>query len=132
MEEEDAVEALGALTNGEMADLVVDVTGATASLPLALELARPLGTVVVGSNTGEEEAGIVASRMPVKELRVQGVNSHDTAAVRAAIKVVESGRYPIEEMVTHRFTLEEAETAVLAAGGEVELEGFIKGVIVPN
>ena len=132
LEEEDAVEALGALTNGELADLVVDVTGATASLPLALELARPLGTVVVGSNTGEEEARIVASRMPVKELRVQGVNSHDTAAVRAAIKVVESRRYPIEKMVTHRFSLEQAETAVLAAGGEIKLEGFIKGVIMPN
>ncbi len=129
---EDAVEAVAALTDGELADLVVDVTGATASLPLALELARPMGTVIVGSNSGAEEGRIVPSVIPVKELRVQGVNTHDTAAVRAAIKVVESGRYPIERMVTHRFSLEEAETAVLAAGGEVELEGLIKGVIVPN
>ncbi len=132
LEEDDAVEAVGALTDGALADLVVDVTGATASLGLALELARPLGTVVVGSNTGEEEARIVASRMPVKELRVLGVNSHDTPAVRAAIQVVESRRYPIEKMVTHSFSLEEAETAVMAAGGEVELEGFVKGVIVPG
>ena len=132
LEEEDAVGAVEALTDGALADVVVDVTGATASLGLALELARPLGTVVVGSNTGAQEARLVASLMPVKELRVQGVNSHDTAAVRAAIKVVESGRYPIEKMVTHRFSLEEAETAVRAAGGEIELEGFVKGVIVPN
>ena len=63
---------------------------------------------------------------------MQGVNTHDTPAVQAAIKIVESRRYPIEKMVTHHFSLAEAETAVLAAGGEIELDGFIKGVIVPN
>ena len=60
------------------------------------------------------------------------MNTHDTPAVQAAIKLVESRRYPIEKMVTHYFGLDEAETAVRAAGGEIHLDGFIKGVIVPN
>lgn len=132
LDQEDAVEAVLELTDGVLADLVVDLTGATASFPLALDLARPMGVVVVGSNTGEQEVAIVPSKIPIKELRVQGVNTHDTPAVRAAIKVVESRRYPIERMVTHRFSLAEAEKAVLAAGGEIELDGFIKGVIDPN
>ena len=76
-----------------------------------------MGTVVVGSNTGAQEATIVPSKIPVKELRVQGVNTHDTPAVRSAIKIVESRRYPIEKMVTHHFTLAEADKAVRAAGG---------------
>jgi len=132
LDREDPVEAVLEFTDGVLADLVVDLTGATVSFPLALDLARPLGVVVVGSNTGEREVAIVPSKIPIKELRVQGVNTHDTPAVQAAIKIVESRRYPIERMVTHHFTLEEAETAVLAAGGETELDGFIKGVIVPN
>ncbi|MDE0462211.1 MAG: alcohol dehydrogenase catalytic domain-containing protein [Caldilineaceae bacterium] len=132
LERDDPVEAVLELTDGVLADMVVDVTGATASFPLALELARPMGVVVVGSNTGEQEVSVVPSQIPIKELRVQGVNTHDTPAVQAAIKVVESRRYPIEKMVTHHFTLAEAETAVLAAGGEIKLDGFIKGVIVPN
>jgi alcohol dehydrogenase len=132
LDQDDPVAAIHALTDGELADLVVDVTGATASFPLALDLARPMGTVVVGSNTGAEEATIVPSIIPIKELRVQGVNTHDTPAVRSAIKIVESRRYPIEKMVTHRFSLAEADVAVRAAGGEIELDGFIKGVIVPS
>ncbi len=52
-------------------------------------------------------------------------------AVRTAIKLIESRKYPIEKMVTHRFTLEQADYAVRAAGGEEQIEGFIKGVIVP-
>ena len=132
LEQEDPVEAVLALTDGVLADLVVDLTGATASFPLALDLARPMGVVVVGSNTGEQEVSIMPSKIPIKELRVQGVNTHDTPAVQAAIKIVESRRYPIEKMVTHHFPLAEAETAVLAAAGEIVLDGFIKGVIVPN
>ncbi len=132
LDQDDPVAAVHALTDGALADLVVDVTGATASFSLALDLARPMGTVVVGSNTGAQEATIVPSKIPVKELRVQGVNTHDTPAVRSAIKIVESRRYPIEKMVTHYFTLAEADKAVRAAGGEIELDGFIKGVIVPN
>ena len=132
LDQDDPVAAVHALTDGVLADLVVDVTGATASFSLALDLARPMGTVVVGSNTGAQEATIVPSKIPVKELRVQGVNTHDTPAVRSAIKIVESRRYPIEKMVTHHFALAEADKAVRAAGGEIELDGFIKGVIVPE
>ena len=132
LDHEEPVEAVLELTDGVLADLVVDLTGATASFPLALDLARPMGVVVVGSNTGDQEVAVVPSKIPIKELRVQGVNTHDTPAVQAAIKIVESRRYPIEKMVTHRFPLEEAERAVRAAGGQIELDGFIKGVIVPN
>ena len=129
---QDPVREVLDLTCGRLADLVLDLTGVTSSVPLSLELVRPTGTVVIGSNTGPEQACFVPSVLPIKEIRYLGVNSHDTPAVLAAIKVVESRRYPIEMMVTHRFSLEEADTAVRAAGGEIPLDGFIKGVIVPD
>ena len=126
------MERVHQLTEGVLADVVMDLTGATSSAPLSLELVRPMGTVVLGSNTGEASVPLVTSKIAAKEIHYQGVNTHDTAAVRAAIKLVESRRYPIEKMVTHYFGLEDAETAVHAAGGEIRLDGFIKGVIVPN
>ena len=131
LQEEDPVRKVAELTNGALADVVLDLTGATASAPLSLDLVRPLGTVVIGSNTLGEAVPIVTGKIVSKELRYQGVSSHDTPAVRSAIKLIESRRYPIEKMVTHHFPLEEAETAVLAAAGEVQLNGFIKGAIVP-
>ena len=129
---EDPVQTVRNLTDGAFADVVMDLTGATSSAPLSLELVRPMGTVVLGSNTGEASVPLVTSKIAAKEIRYQGVNTHDTPAVKAAIKLVESRRYPIEKMVTHYFGLEEAETAVRAAGGEIRLDGFIKGVLVPN
>ncbi|MDE0298106.1 MAG: alcohol dehydrogenase catalytic domain-containing protein [Candidatus Poribacteria bacterium] len=132
IETEDPVQSVRKLTGGALADVVMDLTGATSSAPLSLELVRPMGTIVLGSNTGEASVPLVSSKIAAKEIRYQGVNSHDTSAVRAAIKLVESRRYPIQKMVTHYFELAEVETAVRAAGGEIRLDGFIKGVIVPN
>ena len=132
LEQEDPVEVVLELTRGKLADVVVDITGVPASVPLALDLVRPLGTVIGGSNPGTKLASFAPSVPPIKEIRYLGVNSHDTPAMRAAVKVVESRRYPIEKMVTHRFSLEEADQAVRTAGGEILLEGFIKGAIVPS
>ncbi len=131
LQKEDPVQKVTDLTKGALADVVVDLSGATASAPLSLELVRPMGTVVIGSNTGKEEVPLVTGRIVSKEIRYQGVNTHDTPAVRTAIKLIESRRYPIEKMVTHHFSLEEAEKAVFAAAGQVHLDGFIKGAIVP-
>ncbi len=45
---EDPVERVHQLTEGVLADVVMDLTGATSSAPLSLELVRPMGTVVLG------------------------------------------------------------------------------------
>jgi threonine dehydrogenase-like Zn-dependent dehydrogenase len=45
--------------------------------------------------------------------------------------LAESKKYSLEKMVTHRFSLKEAEKAVKVAGGETEGEDPIKVVIVP-
>jgi len=48
-----------------------------------------------------------------------------------AIKIVESGKYPIEKIVSHTFTLDEAEKGVQTAGGYFKDIYPTKCVITP-
>ena len=68
----------------------------------------------------------------LKELRVLGVFSHDYPAVEAAIRLVRNSSYPFEDMITHRFPLEQAEQAVAVAAGRVPGETPVKVVIEPK
>jgi threonine dehydrogenase-like Zn-dependent dehydrogenase len=67
-----------------------------------------------------------------KEIRVQGVYSHDSRAVRPAIKMARSGKYPFEELIAHTFPLSQAERAVRLVAGEIEAESPLKVVIDPK
>ena len=57
--------------------------------------------------------------------------SHNLTSVVPAVKILESRKYPLEKMVTHRFPLEEAEKAVKTVAGEVEGEDPVKMVLLP-
>jgi threonine dehydrogenase-like Zn-dependent dehydrogenase len=83
---------------------------------------------------GSAERPGSSSRAPaptLNEIRLQGVYSHDMNAVGPAIAIVESGRHPLEKLVTHRFALPDAEKALRTAAGEVPGEPPIKVVLVP-
>ena len=67
----------------------------------------------------------------LKELKLLGVFSHDFPAVEAAIKIARRGKYPLSEMISHRFPLEKAEDAIRLLGGEVEGETPLKIVLEP-
>jgi alcohol dehydrogenase len=131
-EKTDPVEAVREITQGEMADLVMDVTGNPKGAVTAIDLVKKKGTVILPGLYGmDKEIPLILDKVVFKEVRVQGVFSHDFRSVIPAIHLAESGKYPLERMVTHRFSLKEAEKAVKVAGGEVEGEDSIKVVIVP-
>lgn len=132
MEQEDAAEAVEEVTAGRMADVVMDVTGHPEGAIRALDLVRKGGTIVIPSIYGADKAiPLVLDKIVFKEAKILGVNSHNIRSVIPAIALAESRKYPIEKMVTHRFPLEEAESAVRLVGGEIETEDAIKVVIVP-
>ena len=125
------VEAVAEITGGHMADVVVDVTGSSASPRVAAEVVRPLGTLVMAGSSASATVALPWNELVRKEVRAQGVNSHDIGAVRAAIAVAESGRYPLERMVTHRFPLTAAGEAVRLIRDAAEDQSVIKAVIDP-
>jgi threonine dehydrogenase-like Zn-dependent dehydrogenase len=106
VEETKPIEAVREATGGEMADLVVECTGASASIALAPDLLRPLGRcVLVGSMGGGKTAGLATDRWILRELTVRGGLGQAWNCEDAA-RIVNARRYPIEKMITHTLPLE--------------------------
>lgn len=133
VEKEDVVERVRELTGGEMADVVVDVTGSGQAVRRSLELVRPMGTVISAGVTGDGTLSpIPLDALLYGEIRLQGVFTNDSWSMRRAIRLARQHRYPFESLVTHRFPLEKAQEAVLTAGRELLGVSPIKVTIAPN
>jgi threonine dehydrogenase-like Zn-dependent dehydrogenase len=112
VEETPQIDAVRAATDGEMADLVVECTGAAASIALAPELLRPLGCcVLVGSMGGGKTAAMATDRWTLKELTIRGGLGQAWNCEDAA-RIVNAGKYPIEKMITQLYPLERGEEAM--------------------
>ncbi len=132
VQKQDPIEAVREITHGAMADVVMDVTGRPEGAVNALDLVRKRGTIVMPGIYGAGKAvPLILDKIVFKEIKIQGVLSQSIQSVLPAIKLAESGKYPLQKMVTHRFPLEEAERAVRLVGGEMPEEEAIKVVIVP-
>jgi len=133
VEAEDAMEVVRAATGGRMADVVVEVSGSPAGVAQAIELARKQGTVVLGGLTGMKTlTSLAVDKVVLNEVRLQGAFSKGTEAIRAAIQLAETMKYPFGKLVTHQFPLAEAEQAVKSVGREVPGLNPIKAVLLPT
>lgn len=132
VERQNPEEAVREITQGAMADVVMDVTGNPEAAQKTLDLVRKRGTIVMpGIYGANKEIPLILDKIVFKEIKIQGVLSQDITSVLPAIKLAESRRYPLGKMITHRFSLEEAEKAVRLVGGETPDAEAIKVVIVP-
>ena len=133
VEEEDAVQAVREATAGRMADVVVDVTAyATAAVNQAIDLARRGGTVVLAGTKGPKPIpDFLSDRIVVKELTLMGAFGVDYDNYERAIRLIESGKYPLERIHTHTLPLEEAERALRLLAREEPGEEAIHIALVP-
>ena len=120
------------ITDGLMADVVIDVTNSADSVGPAIDLVRPRGTVVLAGSKGSKNAVISSDNITMNEISVIGVNTHDSPAVEQALSIAEKGKYPLETIVSHRFPISEAELAIQTLSGELSSEGLIKVVMYPD
>ncbi len=88
-------------------DLVVDCTGSATGLPLALQLTRPRGTVVMKTTVAADHHLSLAP-VVIDEIRLVGSRC---GPFDLALKMLEADRFDLSGLVTHRFALEEAERA---------------------
>jgi threonine dehydrogenase-like Zn-dependent dehydrogenase len=120
--DEDVAARVRELTRNEGADVIVDVTAETmAPIPLAIEMARPGGTIVLAGVKGPKAAipDLINDRIFSKELTIRGVKNADYDSFAIAVKLIESRKYPFEKMHTHSFALADLERAILTLAGRV-------------
>jgi alcohol dehydrogenase len=120
VEKENLVEVVQRETNGAMADVVIDVSGNPNAIKASVECLRRQGTMVLGGLTGDSTITPMSmDKLVWGEIRLQGVYTADNDATEAAMRLIESTKFPVQEMVSHIFPLEEAERCIQAVGGEI-------------
>jgi threonine dehydrogenase-like Zn-dependent dehydrogenase len=133
VEREDIVQRVREITDGELADVVIDVSAyANEPVTQAIDVARRGGTVVLAGMKGPKPVeGFYNDRVVAKELTIRGVFGVDFHAYEPAIQLIESGKYPLEKMHTHTMPLEEAERAIQILAREIPDEEAIHIALVP-
>jgi alcohol dehydrogenase len=133
VEEEDVVEVVARETAGAMADVVVDVSGSTQAIKNSVECVRRQGTMVLAGLTGDSTVTpMMMDKLVWGEIRLQGAYTADNDAIEASIRILESTKFPVQEMVSHIFSLEETERCILAVGGEIPELFPTKALIKPS
>jgi threonine dehydrogenase-like Zn-dependent dehydrogenase len=139
VEEEDTVSRVRELTGGDGVDVVLDLTPIALSPILdAVNAVRWGGTIVLAglkgrSADGEPRAVALPTDMLInKALTVKGAFSVDAASYMDAIRLIESGKFPLEKMQTHKFGLGDVEHAIQLLAGEVPGEDGIHVAIMPD
>lgn len=133
IEREDARVRVREITQGLMADVVVDVTAyAVEAVTQAIDLARRGGRIVLAGMKGPTPVpGFLSDKVVTKELTVMGALGVDWRSYETAVRIVESGKYPLEKMHTHTLPLDEAARGLEMLAGRVPGEDAIHIALVP-
>jgi threonine dehydrogenase-like Zn-dependent dehydrogenase len=133
VEEEDTVERVKELTGGDGVDVVLDLTP-MAQQPIrdAINAVRWGGTIVLAGLKGHKEIPITTDMLINKAITVKGAFSVDANGYTDAIKLIESGKFPLEKMQTHKYGLDNVEHAIKLLAGEVPGEDGIHVAVMPG
>jgi L-iditol 2-dehydrogenase len=115
---EDLSEVVAESTGGLGADAVIICIGMPELVNEAFELARLGGRVNVFAGLADEGwAEVAANLIHYKEIEVTGQTGARRSDYEVALRLIESGRVKVGEMVTHRFPLQDTAAALDAAAG---------------
>ncbi|MBB6447916.1 zinc-dependent alcohol dehydrogenase [Bacillus benzoevorans] len=118
---ENLVDRVSEITNGKMADLVIDVTsGGTDPVVSSLEAAKTGGTVLLGAAKYKRFNDFDLDIIYNKTLTVKGVRGHSYKSVQMAVDFIASGKFPLAMMNSHNFKLSDTDLALRTAAGETD------------
>ncbi len=120
IEKENVLDVIADETGGAMVDVVVDVSGSPAAIQTSVECLRRQGTMVLAGLTGDATVTpMLMDKIVWNEIRLQGAFTADNDATEASMRLLETTKFPVQEMVSHVFPLEETERCIQAVGGDI-------------
>jgi L-iditol 2-dehydrogenase len=125
----DPVQKVRWLTGGKGADVIVTATPAAVAQVQAVEMARKGGRILLfgGLPKDNSKPGVDMNLVHYNALHLIGTTIFAPRHYRQALKLVASGRIPIDKLITHRFPLAE-----FKSGATLALEGkVLKAVFTP-
>jgi threonine dehydrogenase-like Zn-dependent dehydrogenase len=133
VEAEDTVARVMDITGGAGADVVLELTP-MADQPVrdALNAVRWGGKVVLAGLKGGRPIELSTDLIINKAITVAGAFSVDSRAYAEAIRLIETGQFPLSRMHTHTFGLDQVPRAIETLAGEVPGEEAIHVAIVPG
>jgi threonine dehydrogenase-like Zn-dependent dehydrogenase len=109
----DPVERVRELTGGLMADVVMDISPAAATVPLALDLVAFRGTVLLaGLKHFAPVDGIVSDKIVVQGLRVLGGSGYTPATMARAVDLITEGTVDVSHLRGEVFGLDDLDEAL--------------------
>jgi alcohol dehydrogenase/L-iditol 2-dehydrogenase len=125
VQHDDATGLLRSLGDGFGADVVVDCTGVSAALKQALELVRPLGSIVkIG--WGPQPLNFSLDPLVAKAATLQGSFSHTYATWERVLNLMATGQLNLDPMIGGVYPLDEWQAAFHA----MEIGENVKSVLV--
>ncbi len=133
VEAEDTVARVLDVTGGAGADVVLELTPMAAQ-PVrdALAAVRWGGRVVLAGLKGGRPLELSTDMVINKAITVVGAFSVDSRGYAEAIRLIETGAFPLQRMHTHTFGLDQVGRAIETLAGEVPGEDAVHVAIVPG
>jgi len=132
-EEEDTVARVLQITGGDGVDVALELTPiATEPVSHAIEAIRHGGRVVLAGLKGGEAHPVNTDLIINKGATVIGAFSVDARGYADAIRIIESGRFPLEKLHTHSFGLADVAHAIETLAGEAGEETAVHVSIHPG
>ncbi len=126
--------AISELTGGQMAPTVVNAADSSAALATALAAAGDRATIVQvglahGGSSDIDVGEALATALVERVLTLRGVRGRPSRTVPGTLRLIESGRYPLELMNTGTFGVEDTEAALNSIARD---PAAIRSVVVPS
>lgn len=130
---ESLVDVVTDATDGTGADVTLEVTGVQGPLDLVGDITRMSGTVaIVGYHQGAPRA-IPLGHWNWMAFKIVNAHFRDVGTIlggmRTGMRLLTSGRISLDDLVTHRFSLDEVTGAFQTAIDKPE--GFVKATVIP-
>lgn len=134
VDEDDVSAGVHEATDGEGADVVLDVTSTPSTQPMtqALELVGRNGTIVVSAHHSDRMVDLSSELLSQKAATIRGVHGRDRASLRAALRLIEAQELPLSTLTTHEFGVADTLQALQIVARESGEEDAFHVSIVPG